>query len=271
MLRFLLLLFTLQLALFAYSDYDLDGIDDANDRCPNTPFYELVDSFGCSISSTKSDHKFDFIYGISFTQSDYITDTTNITSQSFQFDYYYKNFSIELGTSYSISKSPSYNENSINDSYVNTYYQFTPTKDLRVKAGISLILPTYDSELNNNNTDYAAILSASYSLDNINIFAGYNFTLINDDDVDNADITAIYQDTNSYSIGLGIYPSQDAYLSASYFYSDNIYVDTEEITTVSIYGFYSLNQSYFTTLSYAYGLSDSASDNYISLKIGHNF
>jgi len=271
MLKLFLLLTTLNLMLFAYTDTDIDGVDDATDRCPNTPFYELVDSNGCSVSSTISHHKFDFIYGISFAQSDYIEDTTDIVSQTLQFDYYYKDFSLNLGTSYSISKSPSYNDNTLNDSYISASYQFVPTKNLKIKTGIGLILPTYDSELNNNNMDYTATLSASYALEDMNVFMGYNFTQMNDDDVVNTDITALYQNTNSYSAGLGFYPSQDTYLSTSYLLSDNIYVGGESVRTMSIYLYSTLKQNWFSTFNYAYGLSDSASDNYLSFKIGYNF
>jgi hypothetical protein len=253
--------------LFAYTDNDIDGIDDKMDKCPNTPFYELVDSSGCSISSLESDHKFDFIYGISFAQSNYIDGTSNVTSQNFQFDYYYKDFSLELSTSYSTSSW----ENSLGDSYLGVNYQFSALKNLKIKTGIGLILPTYNTELNNNNTDYTAMISASYAFEKFNIFAGYNFTKINDDDIVTVDITANYQDTNSYSAGFGFYPTQDSYLSASYFSGDNIYVGDDTIDTISIYGFYSLSEQWFTTINYAHGLSDSASDNYLSLKVGYNF
>jgi hypothetical protein len=271
MIRFLLLLLTFQLILFAYSDYDLDGVDDANDRCPNTLFSELVDAYGCTISSTESLHNFDFIYGISYTESDYSGENTETTSHSFQFDYYYKDFSLELSTSYLNSKSASYNENGVDDSFIGTYYQFTPSKNLKVKTGIGFIIPTYDSDLNNNNTDYTGTLSVSYALEKINIFAGYNFTKVNDDDINNTDIIVNYQDTHSYSLGVGFYPTQKLYLSTSYFISDSVYTTDETIKTISAYAFYSLNSKWFTTLSYANGLSDSANDNYLSLRIGYSF
>ncbi|WP_373071400.1 DUF3187 domain-containing protein [Sulfurimonas sp.] len=271
MIRFLLLLFTLQLTLFAYNDYDLDGVEDTNDRCPNTPFSELVDANGCTISSTTSLHNFDFIYGISFTDSDYSGENTKTTSHSFQFDYYYKDFSLELSTSYMSSKSTSYNENGIDDSFVGAYYQFLPIKNLKISTGVGVIIPTYDSNLNNNNTDYTASLSASYALENINIFAGYIYTKVNDDDINNTDIIVNYQDTNAYSIGVGFYPTQRLYVSGSYFISDSVYKTDETIKTISAYAFYTIDSKWFTTFSYANGLSDSANDNYLSLRLGYRF
>ncbi|QFR50182.1 DUF3187 domain-containing protein [Sulfurimonas lithotrophica] len=270
MLRFLLLLFSLKLILFAYSDYDLDGVDDANDRCPNTPFSELVDAYGCTKSSLKSYHNFDIIYGIGYIKTDYSGETTDTTIHNLQFDYYYKNFSLELSTSYYDSQSISYNDNGNNDSFIGAYYQFMPVNNLKIKTGFGIIIPTYDSELNNNNTDYTGTVSLSYALDKVNLFAGYNYTKINDDDL-NTNIIVNYQDTNSYSFGIGFYPSQKLYLSTSYFSSDSVYVDVEKIDTVSVYAFYSISSKYFTTLNYAYGLSDSASDTYLSARIGYNF
>ncbi|MCW9027277.1 MAG: transporter [Thiovulaceae bacterium] len=268
--KILLFLLGFQLLLFSYSDYDLDGIDDSYDRCPNTPFSELVDAYGCTTSSLISAHKFDIIYGMSYTSSDYSGETTNTNSHGLQFDYYYKDFSLEISTSYYNSTSVSYNDNGANDSFVGAYYQFLPIKNLKIKTGLGFIIPTYDSELNNNNTDYTGTISLSYALDKVNLFIGYNYTKINDDDL-NTDIIVNYQDTNSFNLGIGFYPSQKLYLSSSYFNSDSVYVDVEKINTVSVYAFYTLNSRWFTTLNYSHGLSDSASDTYLSMKVGYNF
>jgi len=271
MLKFLLLIITSQLILFAYSDYDLDGVEDANDRCPNTPFTELVDTYGCTISSTKSLHNFDFIYGISYTDSDYSGENTKTTSHNFQFDYYYKNFSLELSTGYFDSSSVSYNDNGNDDSFVGVYYQFVPLKNLKIKTGIGFIIPTFDSDLDNNNIDNTAIFSMSYGIKDLNFFVGYNFTKVNDDNINTTELIVNYQDTHSYSLGVGFYPMQEVYFSTSYFISDSVYSTDEKVQTISAYAFYSISPNWFTTLSYANGLSDSANDNYMSLRVGYNF
>ena len=271
MIKILITLFSFQLLLFAYSDVDLDGVEDSYDRCPNTPFYELVDTFGCTKNSSKSEHSFDFIYGISYTSiENSLIDKTNTTSQNIQFDYYYKDFSLELSTSYFNTQSNSYNESGSSDSFIGGYYQIIPSEKVKIKAGIGAILPSYDTELNNNNTDYSATFSVSYALALVNIFAGYNYTIINDDNVD-AEILTIYQNTNSYSMGIGFNPSDKTYLSASYFSSDSVYVGFDNIETISIYGFYEISSDWFATLSYAHGISDGASDLYSSLRVGYNF
>lgn len=227
---------------------------------------ELVDSKGCTKSSLISPHNFDIIYGLSFTD-----DSTDTTSQNVQFDYYYKNFSLELSTSYFNSKSSSYNDNGVNDSFVGVYYQLLPTDKLKIRSGLGMIIPTYDSELNNNNTDYTATLSASYSINDMNLFIGYNYTQVNDDDYSDTLIDVKYQDTNAFSAGIGFYPSEKLYLSTSYFISESIYKDFDSVETLSAYAYYSIDSKWFTTFNYAYGLSDNASDSYISFRVGYSF
>jgi len=77
--------------------------------------------------------------------------------------------------------------------------------------------------------------------------------------------------TNAYSIGVGFYPTQKLYISGSYNSSDSIYTNVKDIDTASFYGFYSIDENWFSTFNYAYGLSDTASDNYFSLRIGYYF
>jgi hypothetical protein len=115
------------------------------------------------------------------------------------------------------------------------------------------------------------MLSASYSLKSINLFAGYNYTMINDDDYSDAEIIVNYQSTHAFSAGIGFYPTQKLYLSASYFTSQSIYEGFESLDTLSAYAYYTIDSQWFSTFNYAHGLSDNASDKYISFRIGHNF
>ena len=63
MKNFLVTLFLIIQAttLVAYSDFDLDGVEDIHDNCPNTSMTDLVDINGCTIKSLKSNHHFDII------------------------------------------------------------------------------------------------------------------------------------------------------------------------------------------------------------------
>ena len=40
--------------LFAYQDYDIDGVEDSLDLCPNTPFDVLVNKNGCPNDGEKT-------------------------------------------------------------------------------------------------------------------------------------------------------------------------------------------------------------------------
>jgi hypothetical protein len=269
-----LLLFTT--LLLAYEDSDLDGVENTLDRCPNTPFSELVDINGCSVKSLISSHKFDLIVGASYSDSDYQTlNQTDTLSTSLQLDYYYKNFSLQLATSYFSTSGDEYSDSGFNDTFISTFYNFSPQESLLLRVGFGLVLPTYEAAFQNNNLDYSAQLSLSYQLQSVNLFASYLYTLINDDEfsyMDNNNTKSVsYQNTAAASLGLGYYLDDSFYLSTAYNTSNSIYRDIEDIDTLSLYGYYSISKEYFTTLSYAYGLSDSASKHYLSLRLGYLF
>lgn len=253
--------------LFAYSDSDLDGVDDAMDQCPNTPITDLVDIRGCSIESLVSLHHYDIVAGANYSQGDYnINEKTDTLTTTLQVDYFYKNISLQASTSYYSSQSSSYSESGMGDTMLAAFYILPVSRDFRIRLGAGANLPTYESSLNNNNTDYLALLSASYAIDKVSLFAGYNFTQINDDDV--AGVVS-YQDTHAYSGGVGYSLTPKLYSSLSYYQSDSLYKDMEPIKSASLYGFYALDTNWFSTFSYAYGLSDSASDHSVSFRLGY--
>ena len=65
------LLFLGATALMAFTDSDLDGVEDAKDKCPNTPFMDIVDLNGCTKKSLISQHHFDIIAGLGYSAADY--------------------------------------------------------------------------------------------------------------------------------------------------------------------------------------------------------
>ncbi len=265
------------LSLWAYSDYDLDGVDDAIDRCPNTSMTELVDMHGCTIQNLEGDHHFDVILGVSYSQlSPTIQEKTDTLVASVQADYYYKNFSLQATTAYFNSES-NISTSGQTDTFIGAYYQLNPLSSLSMRLGGGLLLPTYDAD--NNNIDYTASASLSYLINNINLFGSYSYTMINDDDLPQI---AYYQNTNAYNIGIGFYPTSRLYASLAYNNSDSIYREAlnletltlqsvEPLETASAYLFYTIDTHWFTTLSYAYGLSDSASDHFTAVRLGYYF
>ena len=263
--------------LLAYEDNDFDGVEDKFDRCPNTPLTELVDINGCTTRSLVSLHHYDIILGASYSDSDYQTlNKTDTFSSTLQADYYYKDFSLSASTSYYKTDGGGYSANGLNDSYLSASYQFKPLESLTLSIGLSLILPTYETDLNNNNLDYLTSLNLSYSLDNISLFVAYSYTIINDDDVLLTDINAntisiTYQNSVALSAGVGYYVNNSLYLSGAYNVSDSIYTSIEDIKTASVYAYYGFDEHWFSTFSYAKGISDSASKNYAAIRVGYFF
>ncbi len=269
---FLLLALLLATSLFAYTDKDLDGVDDAVDKCPNTPFMDIVDINGCTKKSLISPHHYDIIVGVSYSAADYNKlNRSDTFATSLQADYYYKNFSLQASTSYYTTSGGGYSSNGFYDSFIGASYRIKPTKNFKIYLGAGVVLPTYDTSLNNNNTDYKASVSASYYVKDFNFFGGYSYTIINDDDVVVNGIPYTYQNTSSINGGIGYYVSSKLYMSASYYVSDSIYTTVQKLRTASLYGYYTIDKHWFTTFSYARGLSDSATDNYLSLRLGYYY
>ena len=273
---FIVMTLLFSINLLAFTDSDFDGVEDAVDRCPNTPFTDLVDISGCAKKSLVSPHHYDIIVGASYSDSDYQTlNLTNTLATSIQVDYYYKNFSLQASTAYFSTSSDSFSDTGFYDSFIGAAYQFRPLEKLSLRVSAGALLPTYETTLNNNKTDYTASVNLSYGLGNVNIFGGYGYTMINDDDVaitdGNFTTEVVYQNTSAYNAGLGYYFTDKLYLSGSYNVSNSIYDGIEDIETASVYGYYSFGEHWFSTFSYAKGLSDSASKNYASLRLGYFF
>ena len=228
--------------LLAFEDFDLDGVEDVLDDCPNTLITDLVDINGCTIKSLSTPHHFDIIIGESYAQEDDI----DIYATNLQIDYYYKQFSFQVSTSYSSED---------NTNYLVAYYNFNPIQNLKIRVGAGLIIET----------DFIASTSISYSLDKLNIFGGYNLTTVEDDK------NIKYQDINSFNIGLGFYPMKKLYSSFSYNNSTSKYKDVENIENISLYNFYSIDDNWFITLSFEYGVSESANDYGEGFKVGYYF
>lgn len=258
--------------LFAYSDSDLDGIEDRFDSCPNTPFSDLVDASGCPVN-TASAHHFDVIYGLMLTQtSNYGNDKTQTLNQTFQIDYYYKEFSVQAASSTYDAQSLSYSSRGLNDSFLGLYYTLRPVEKLALRLGGGVIIPTYKSELENNRLDYTASLSLSYDLGVFSLFGGYSYTLINDEDIlfnDGSSTTLIsYQNTHGYYGGVEVKIGNGSSMSMSYSNSQSIYFGDVALETLSLSFYYPLGEHWFWSAGYGYGLSESASDDSFSVRVG---
>ncbi|MBU0632090.1 DUF3187 domain-containing protein [bacterium] len=271
-MRYIFSLLFITATLFAYVDSDMDGVEDSLDKCPNTPMTDLVDIKGCSTKSLADNQHFDIIVGVSLGQTNYaLTPNTDTYATTAQVDYYYKDFSLQASTSFYNTTSSSYSDSGMNDSIVAASYMLHPSNDVTVRLGAGAILPTYDSNLNNNETDYFASVNVSRTIDDANIFAGYSYTMINDSDVVDASNTIYYQNTNAYSIGAGYDFTPKLYANLSYFQANSVYKGVQDLKSVSTYIFYSIDENWFFNVSYLKGLSDSTSDNYGYVSLGYYF
>ncbi len=264
-MRFFLGLFLLlHVSLSAYSDMDLDGVEDAYDKCPDTLFSDLVDEYGCTVRSLISAHHFDIIAGLSYKQHDeYTFQESDALSLLLQADYYYKNFSAQLAlSSYSFDE-----ESGLNDTTLTLSYKFSLLQALSLRLATTLIFPTYETGLDNEAIDYAGAGELIYIFEENTLFCGFSHTFVNDSDVDEIR----YQDSNALSFGYGHYFSSKFYTSMAYYYSESIYKDIVSIQNASAYMYYSFTEHIFSTLGYSYGLSDSANDHYVGLRVGYYY
>jgi hypothetical protein len=254
----------LHVSLFAYSDTDFDGVEDSYDKCPDTLFTELVNEQGCPIHSLVSPHHFDIITGLSYGQHDeYTLQESDALSLSLQADYYYKDFSAQLSLStYSLEE-----ESGLNDTTLSIFYKFPLLNTLSLRLGSTVILPTYETGLDNEATDYAGSIELIYTFEDNTLFSGFSHTFVNDTDTDDV----IYQDVNAFSLGYGHYFSSNFYASIAYYYADSIYLNVVSIQSSSAYMYYAITENIFSTLTYSYGLSDSANDHYAGLRIGYYY
>jgi len=146
----------------AVKDSDLDGVPDNLDKCPNTPFLETVNKYGCSTTQLKKlkkkNIKFNLNIGYEYDRYKSYNDSKIIfTSISA------KKNSIKTSIFYSIKDDS--NGYKSNDLIWSIYYYNSSTKNTSIKAGVKMYLPTNY----NKKTDYAFVIKGSYYFKKFNI------------------------------------------------------------------------------------------------------
>ncbi len=275
MKKLLILFVILPLWLLAYSDNDLDGVEDKNDLCPQTSLIEIVDNTGCTIeyltAPDKSSSSYDVVFGVGYSKNSTNSKETKTKTETLQLDYFYKKFSLQLQSSHFSTSSKSYDNSGMSDSYLGAYYRIGLSEKLKANFGVRVNIPTYKSDLNNNNLDYTLSTSFNYRVKKFTLLYGLGYTIVNDDDIDNSLYKLKYQNTFNYNIGVGYYFLPKLYGNISYINAQSIYKGEDDLTTASFYGHYSFDNHWFSTISYSKGLSDTASDHTSSLRIGYYF
>jgi hypothetical protein len=231
--------------LFAYIDSDIDGVEDRYDLCPNTPLTQLVNLEGCGIEDLSSSKHFDIIFGLNYA----IDNSIKLSTSSLQLDYYYKNISIEVYSSYFNINSNNNIQSGFNK-YINGYYNFNISNNFLLRAKLGLSFPTYINS--DTKIDYTSALYGIYKNENITLLFGLGYT-----------------NQWFYNIGVGYYMTDKLYTSIEYHNSNSIFSSVSDIRALSIYSYYKLDEHWFFTLNYRYGLSNSAIDNSFGLRLGY--
>lgn len=246
-MRLLFLLIFSTTLLFSYIDSDIDGVEDIYDRCPNTPFDQMADEFGCS---NKQEYKGELTISAG---SDISWDKflQKSTSNNLAIDYRYKRFDFSLSNT-------NYQDISDDSIYISGGYLLTQQN--------SKIKFTLGSKLSSTADDYYYMIGYNYFLNkNMDLQLHYGYTISGDTkEVD-------YEDFNSFSTGLGYAFDSRYYSSLSYEYSGSIYKDSEAYRAVSWFHSYEFSKKYFVSINYAKALDNLSYDNTLSLKFGVNF
>ncbi|MFZ2890926.1 DUF3187 domain-containing protein [Sulfuricurvum sp.] len=268
--RLILTLLCITASSHAYIDSDFDGVEDTYDLCPQSPLSDLVDKDGCVIKSIGSIISFDLVTSLGYSQINYASQEPSDTlSSSLQADIYAGQWWFQGVISHYQSDNSVESESGLEDTSMSLMYRFPPTEKLTVTTGISLIFPTYKSTYNNEATDYTALINLHYAMHNgFSLFAGTNYTWINDRDVPQEN----YQNTFGFHTGIEYtQPNGKSALSAAYYQNESIYTSTQTIKYLNFGYAYTMNPHWNIGGYYGHGLSDSASDQSVSGYIGYLF
>jgi len=253
--KFLVLLFTVPLVLFAYVDSDMDGVEDKDDHCPNTLITDLVDLKGCRVTSLLSPHHFTFLVGSSSVKDNDI----RYGVSSLEFDYAYKEFSLQIaGSYYDIKGETLLSSEGFNDTHLNFFYRFHPFSNFSLSICTGLLFPTYDSQ--SNQIDYIGSLVGKYQYNTWSLSTGLGYKIVSDIN---------RSDTYFYSFSIGKDWGKNLYSSISYSVSESSYTDVGMFKRLSLYNYYSINKNWFGTLSFSEGLNEQSLDNKIGVKLGY--
>ena len=254
---------TLPFILFAYSDSDYDGVSDEHDLCPNSTMLDIVNKQGCTIEKLirKKDtlSHYDIIFGANYNS----VQNKKTFNQSLQFDYYYKDITVQL-------QSSNLESVGLGDTTLGLFYRVKPIEKLSVSLGASVILPTYKNALNNNNTDYRISTAFNYQINRTSLFLGASYTFINDNNIKEPNYSIEYNNANNLYIGAGKYIFPTFYSSIIFNQNSNIYKNSEKIKSFSLNNHYIINNNWFSRFGYTHGLSKNSADQ-LYLNLGYFF
>lgn len=247
------------------SDEDFDGVSDAMDRCPHTPFLNEVDAHGCTttILTLPNEAEYDSMtltLGYGFSINEELVGRERQDTGTIQLGYYKNHWSYSLKTGYFTHQIKS----GMIDTTLKIKKRFTLQKKLKLGLGIGIKLPTY--RFTGNRTDYTLYSSLSYYPSrNLSFFGGFSHTFVEDQKV----ITPL-QDTNSGYIGTGYFFTPSLYGNLSLGVSQSKFTNEKTTTDIGTTLYYRINKVWFGTLSYSRE-PDHARHDAFHLKLGYKF
>jgi hypothetical protein len=253
-MRSLVLLSLLFVHLSASVDSDMDGVDNDMDRCPNTPFFELVDKTGCTTDkiALKAEHHYDIMLGAAYVK---MNNGETDTLVSFVADYYYENFIFTLFTQ-PYSQNNTYDGTDI---YLSVNYKVI-MDNFTIKFGPGMVLPI-DAD-SSNETDYFLNVNLNYKIDKFDLNLYYKYTYMND---------ALTQNIDTKAVSIGYYLFDTTYINLSYSTEKSIYKGIENVENTALVLNHAITEHWFTNLRFTYGLSDSANDLSTTVNLGYYF
>jgi len=252
-----LLFFTILGVSFSFQDSDLDGVPDELDKCPNTPFFTIVDEHGCPVKEIPVKRKNWKLYlklGFSHARdNDY---ESNSLSYSLAFSYrrVYLSYTVRYYT-FINGIGSGWGSSSLYASYRKFF------KNTALYAGLRLSLPTGDKEISGSYANITPSLFFNYFKGkwDLSLYAERTFRS-----------NPERRDTWLFSAGAGYAFSPDVYVNLSFDFAESSLRPVYN-NYLNLFLYYNLKRWLYFTLNLSKGLSPYATDRSLTFKVGLRF
>ena len=244
-------------------DSDLDGVLDKFDKCPNTPFLNEVDRYGCTSKILKlpeDSSNSNLIMSLGF---GYLSDEDNIKREKtynniFKLSYYKEDWIYTLSSRYYLDQK----DDGFEDIFLKIKRRFSIGLKNKLYLGAGLKVPTGDFKTNKIDYNFYSSLT-HYISDKYSYFIGLRYSVVNDKYIDE-------EIQNSYLIymGSGYFFNKNFYANLSYSFSQSKFKNNEHINALSSTLYYKINKRFFTTIQYQREIGDEDLHDRLSFKIG---
>ncbi|GAB6065761.1 hypothetical protein JCM9492_08530 [Aquifex pyrophilus] len=239
--------------VFGFTDSDLDGVEDSLDKCPNTPFFVLVDRYGCPVKELRPRRRVKFFFRTGFSHA---------KDKDYESNSVYYSLSASIKPFYFSLSSRYYTYVNGKSGMGNIYLSATYRKyfkNLGLYPGLRLKIPTSEKF----GDKYLAIAPSLYAVyilrrSDISLYIERTFRS-----------NSSLRDTWSFSAGAG-YELRKLYLNISLDLTESS-VRSRYYPYLTLFSLLDLTDKLFLTLTFSKGLSEEAVDRSLSLKLGIRF